>query len=101
MKIESDLLLPDAIFRVAGCGGKDDTEDGSDKAGDAVEIMDAASVVDLELLLQPGSEVVVADNGDHAGQGTDDHGSERLDKQVGHGPNGDAAGQSRVLDVLL
>ena len=95
------MYVPPSVGLLGGAGGKHDTEKGTDEAGDPVQVVDAASVVDLELPLQPWGEVVIAHDGDEAGNGADDHGAKRLNEQVGHGTDGHTAGQGRVLDVLL
>jgi len=58
-------------------------------------------LIETDLKFGDYGEETVAEHGNGAGDGADDHGAERVDHHVGRRADGHAAGQRRVLDVHL
>lgn len=78
--------------------GRASTTDCSHKTGHAVEVMDAAGVVDTDLLEERGHVDVTEDRksaSDHA----DEHGTPGLNEEIGGGTDSDTTSKGGVLDV--
>ena len=94
-------LLREVVVRCrSGNAGHHDRDDGPEESRHPVEVVDAAAVVDLQLLLEGGLDVVEAEGGEDPGQGPHHDGPARGEHHVGRGPHGHTAGQGGVLDVL-
>ena len=77
--------------------GHDDAGQAADEARHAVQVADAAGVVQGERGLEPGLDELEADDGDQAGYRAHQADGGGREGEVGDGADGHSAGQSGVL----
>lgn len=118
---------PVSVNVSGGQGGRHGSDHGAHDAGHAVQVVDAARVLDLQLLLEEGlkdttrrprrdravqashrtaptfahREELEAEHGDDPRQEAHDHGAERRQHHLTRRSHGNATSQGRVLDVDL
>jgi len=93
------LKLIAVLLRVGTSSSDDGRDDGSEDTGHAVKVVNTAGIVQMDLLLEVGLDIIVAEAAEQTGKAANADSTTRVDGHAGAAAHSDTTSEGGVLDV--